>query len=124
MLTPNQIIAHCCAKKKAYIDYPFGKEPVCVKVNGRIFAQLYPRTENYKITLKCEPLRADDYRRIYPGTVVRGYYCPPAHQKYWNTVWINRIDEHILLEMIDHSYEQVIKGFPKKAQADFLHNTD
>lgn len=120
MIHPQQIIAHCCAKNKAYVDYPFGEEPVCVKVNGRIFAQLYPREENYKITLKCEPLRADDYRRRYPGVVVRGYHCPPSHQPYWNTIWLSGIKEPLLLVMIDHSYAQVIKSFSKKVQADIL----
>lgn len=102
--------------KAAYIDYPFGQEPVCVKVNGKIFAEVYTSEENYKITLKCEPLLADFYRSQYPGIVVRGYHCPPAHQPYRNTVWVNKIDADILFGMIHHSYGQVLKSFSKKVQ--------
>lgn len=116
MIRLEELIQYCCSKKKAYIDYPFGIEPICIKVNGKIFAEIYPKDSNYKITLKCEPILADFFRNQFPDIVVRGYHCPPVQQPYRNTVWINKIDNNILYGMIDHSYEQVIKSFPKKVQ--------
>lgn len=120
MIRLEELIQYCCSKKKAYIDYPFGIEPICIKVNGKIFAEIYPKESNYKITLKCEPMLADFFRNQYPDIVVRGYHCPPVQQPYRNTVWINKIDNNILYGMIDHSYEQVIKSFPKKVQKGIL----
>lgn len=116
MISPEALIQYCYSKGKAYIDYPFGKEPVCIKINGKIFAEVYPKESNYKITLKCEPMLADFFRGQYPDIVVRGYHCPPAQQPHRNTVWVNEIDDWVLYGMIDHSYEQVIKSFPKKVQ--------
>lgn len=115
-MSPEALIQYCCSKDKAYVDFPFGKEPVCIKINGKIFAEIYPREDNYRITLKCEPTLADFFRSQYPDIVVRGYHCPPLQQPHRNTVWVNRIDDWVLYSMIDHSYEQVIKSFPKKVQ--------
>jgi predicted DNA-binding protein (MmcQ/YjbR family) len=39
------------------------------------------------------------------------------NKKHWNTVAIDELGEATLLfEWIRHSYEQVLKGFPKKRQ--------
>ena len=49
----EQIKAYCRNQYKAYEERPFGEVPVCYKLNGKIFAQLYPYPEDFKITLKC-----------------------------------------------------------------------
>lgn len=46
----DEIIEYCLNKNKAYIDYPFGDIPICFKVNKKIFAELYPLDNDYKIT--------------------------------------------------------------------------
>ncbi|WP_234122429.1 MmcQ/YjbR family DNA-binding protein [Clostridium hydrogenum] len=112
----NEIIQYCCNKNRAYIDYPFGDAPICIKINKKIFAQIYPLKNDYKITLKCDAVLGDFYRQHYPGVVVRGYHCPPVQQPYWNTVYIDKISENELLIMIDQAYDTVIKSFPKKVQ--------
>lgn len=116
----EELVKYCLSKKEAYLDYPFGDIPICVKVRNKIFAEIYPQPDNYKITLKCEPMLADFYRMQYPGVVVRGYHCPPVQQQYRNTVYADRIAEEELLNMIDHSYEQVILSFPKKVRQELL----
>ena len=112
----QDIINYCSSKHKAYIDYPFGEIPICFKLGGKLFAQIYPSDEDYKITLKCEPMTADFYRQAYPGIVVRGYHCPPVQQPFWNTIYIDKIPDDELLNMIDHAYECVLNSFSKKKQ--------
>lgn len=112
----EEIIQYCCNKNRAYIDYPFGDIPICIKINKKIFAQIYPLKNDYKITLKCDAVLGDFYRQHYPGVVVRGYHCPPVQQPYWNTVYIDKISENELLIMIDQAYDTVIKSFSKKVQ--------
>jgi predicted DNA-binding protein (MmcQ/YjbR family) len=112
----ERLLQYCLQKQGAALDFPFGEIPACVKVHGRIFAEIYPRQDDCKITLKCEPILAEVLRRQYPGVVVRGYHCPAAMQPHRNTVYVNQIDEDSLLEMIDHSYEQVIKGLPRRVR--------
>ena len=73
-MTSRQIPAYCLQKPGAYEDRPFGEWPVCYKVGGKIFAQVYPD----KITLKCTAFSGQAFRNAYPGVVVRGYHCIQA----------------------------------------------
>ena len=106
------IAAYC--KNKPYVteEYPFGPQPVCYKVGGRIFAQLYPD----KVTLKCTAFSGQAFRTAYPDIVVRGYHCPPVQQPYWNTVDLSRFPESELPYMIDHAYETVFSALPEKVR--------
>ena len=115
-MTPAEIEAYCLAKPRAYRDLPFGEVPVCYKVNKKIFAQLYPD----KITLKCTACSGQMFRQAYPGVVVRGYHCPPVQQPYWNTIYLDRFPSEELPMMIDHAYETVLAGFPKKVQQQIM----
>lgn len=74
----EDIKTYCLNKWKSYEDYPFGDVPVCYKLNGKVFAQIYPNREDFKITLKCTADAGQFYRQVYPGAVVRGYHCPPV----------------------------------------------
>lgn len=114
-MTTEEILNHCLSKPGAYIDLPFGGIPVCVKVGGRLFAQMYPREGGRRLTLNCDALTGRLYRSRYPDDVARGYHCPPALQPYFNTV---RLDQSVpdgeLLLMIDHSYSRVVGKLPKR----------
>ncbi|GLC81493.1 GNAT family N-acetyltransferase [Lacrimispora brassicae] len=112
---------YCLNHPGAYEARPFGEYPICYKVMGKIFAQLNPEEEFYKITLKCEPDKANLYRQLYPEIVIRGYHCPPLQQPYWNTVNLNEFsDIEMLFQMIDEAYGAVIGKFSKKSKADLL----
>jgi predicted DNA-binding protein (MmcQ/YjbR family) len=120
IMTTQEIIDYCLTKNQSYVDYPFGEIPICVRVNKKIFAQVYPLHDDYKVTLKCDMMTGDFFRHQYPGVVVRGYHCPPVQQPYWNTVFLDRIPDEELLNMIDHAYDQVIKSFSKKVQGELF----
>ncbi len=113
-MQPGEIKEYCLTKQKAYEDYPFGEVPICYRLNGKIFAQLYPYEGDYKITLKCTMSAGDFYRRLYPGKVVRGYHCPPVQQPYWNTVYLSDFPDDELKYMIDLAYDTVFNSFSRK----------
>ena len=116
-MNAEKIIDYCLKKKNAYIEYPFGEIPICVKVQNKIFAQVYPNPNDFKVTLKCEPMFGDFYRQMYPGIVVRGYHCPPVQQPYWNTVHLNGVvSDEVLQVMIDHAYRIVVSKLPRGVQ--------
>ena len=115
-MTGAEIRAYCLAKPRAYEDFPFGEFPICYKLHGKIFAQLYPD----KITLKCTKFSGEAFRHAYPGVVVRGYHCPPVQQPYWHTIDLTRFPAEELPMMIDHAYETVAAGLPKKIQREIL----
>jgi predicted DNA-binding protein (MmcQ/YjbR family) len=112
----NKISQYCLAKTGAFQDHPFGPFPICFKVGKRIFLEWYPEEE--KITLRCEPMLADFYRNKYPGIVIVGYHCPDIQKPYKNTVYINKgLPQELILDMIDHSYEEAFKRLTKKEQS-------
>ena len=116
-MTTDELLEYCLTKKSAYVDFPFGELPVCVRVEGRIFAQIYPHPEERKVTLKCEPLTGDDYRRRYPGAVVRAYWCPASQQLYWYTLMLNgTVPDGALKGMVDHAYAAAVAKLPKRVQ--------
>lgn len=116
----EKIKAYCLEKWKAYEDYPFGEIPICYKLNNKMFAQVYPREDDYKITLKCTVDAGQFFRQVYPDVVVRGYHCPPVQQPYWNTIYMDKIPDETLLDMIDLAYETVLYSFSKKVQREIL----
>ena len=68
------------------------------------------------ITLKCDPDYALELRDHYPG--VEGAYH--FNKKYWNGVYFDRdVDDKLIKELVDHSYEEVIKKFTKKLRAEY-----
>lgn len=119
-MNTDEIKEYCLNKHKAYEDLPFGDIPICYKLNGKIFAQLYPNVDDYKITLKCTYEDGQFYRAVYPEKVVRGYHCPPVQQPYWNTVYFEDFPDNELLIMIDKAYDAVLKSFSRKKQKKIL----
>jgi len=47
----DEIINYCLSKSGAYIDFPFGNIPICVKVKKRLFAQMYPHKDDFRSLL-------------------------------------------------------------------------
>lgn len=120
-MTPEQLIEFCLKKNGAYIDHPFGPESTIIKVEKKIFAQFFQLNGEDKITLNCDMMTGQFYRQLYPGTVVRGYHCPPVQQPYFNTFPINcEIPEEMIYEMIEHSYQTVVGKLPKYIQKKLL----
>ena len=122
-MTLNEIETYCLTKPGAYLDWPFGPEFSVVKVKapsmekGRIFAQPFILRGESKVTLNCDMMTGELYRAIYPGTVSRGWYCPPIQQPYFNTVALDgTVPDDVLIEMIDHAYKFVVGKLPKKIQ--------
>lgn len=119
-MTVEDIKKYCLSKYKAYEDHPFGDIPICYKLNGKVFAQIYPNEWDYKVTLKCTADAGQFYRMVYPDKVVRGYHCPPVQQPYWNTIYLDDFPDDELLNMIDLAYDTVLGSFSKKVQKEIM----
>ena len=117
-MTITELQTYCLQKPHTEETYPFGEWPVCYKVAGKIFAQIYPD----KVTLKCTVFSGEAFRNAWPGIVARGYHCPPVQQPYWNTIDLSRFPEDQLPMMINHAYETVVAGLPKKIQKELREN--
>jgi predicted DNA-binding protein (MmcQ/YjbR family) len=101
---------YCMGLKASTAEFPFGPDAEVFKVMGKVFA-IIPVTDDLpSISLKCDPIRADMLRQTYPA-VQPGYHLSKRH---WNTVTLDgTIPEDEVLELIDHSYDLVVKGLKK-----------
>jgi predicted DNA-binding protein (MmcQ/YjbR family) len=60
--------------------------------------------------LKCDPELAIELRRQY-AAVIPGYHL---NKRLWNTVQLDEtIPDDEVIDMVRHSYEQVVRGLPK-----------
>ena len=126
-MTHQKILEYCLEKQGAYLDYPFGPEVAVIKVKapsqekGRVFAQVFMLRGEPKATFNCTPDSAEFYRSIYPGSVVRGWHCPPIMQPHFNTVSLDgTVPDEEILYMIDHAYAVVVAKLPKYIQRELV----
>lgn len=114
-MTNERIRALCLAKHGACEDMPFGITPLCFKVRGRIFAELYPQVENRRLTLSCDAAFAHALRLQYPDAIFPGYHCPERLKPYKNTIRLDAFSsDEALSSMIAHAYEHVIKKLSRR----------
>jgi predicted DNA-binding protein (MmcQ/YjbR family) len=126
-MNSDEIQSYCLAKPGAYLDFPFGADVAVMKLKapsqdkGKIFAMLFMLKGEPKATFNCDMMTGEFYRSLYPGTVTRGYHCPPVQQPYFNTVTLDgTVPGDILTEMIEHSYKVVVGKLPKKYQKELM----
>ncbi|MCK5793228.1 MAG: MmcQ/YjbR family DNA-binding protein [Anaerolineales bacterium] len=107
-------------KKCTVEDTPFGPEALVYKVMAKMFALVAWDETPLRITLKCDPDIALILRTQYKS-VQSGYYM---NKKHWNTITLDgSISDEQILEMIDNSYELVVKGLKKADRQELKQKT-
>ena len=105
-----ELNAYLLLKKGATFDYPFDDKVRVYRIADKMFA-LTVDEEPLSINLKCNPVYALELRSLYES-VETGYHM---NKKHWNTVTIGGdVDDVLLKELIDHSYELVYEKLTKK----------
>jgi len=113
-LSIEEIREYCLSKLGTTESFPFDEDTLVFKVMGKIFC-LTSLSEPNRINLKCDPEKAVDLRERYE-CVLPGYHM---NKKMWNTVIIDgSVSKKLLQEWIDHSWDEVVKGLPKKLKAE------
>ena len=111
---------YCLVKKGVEETYPFNGEAVWMKVMGKMFAMTFVQDFKFNgemappflfVNLKCEPEKALELREQY-SAVQPGWH---QSKKHWNSVFIDgTLSDSMIRELIDHSYDIVVAGLPKK----------
>ncbi len=93
-------------------------------IGGKMFAAICLSRTNadkpYYITLKLNPLDGDFLRQQYED-IIPGYYMNKVH---WNSINPDgEVPDDLLKDMLDKSYELILRGFSKKRQQEILLTT-
>ena len=108
---------YCLSKKAVEETFPFDEVTLVFKVMGKMFAITGLDAEEFKVNLKCDPERAVQLREEYPDQIIPGWHMNKSH---WNTVFFeNGLNTNFLCELIDHSYDLIVKSLPKKKKEIF-----
>jgi predicted DNA-binding protein (MmcQ/YjbR family) len=109
---------YCLNKQEVTEGTPFGPDTLVLKVCNKMFC-LFSINDFKSVNLKCDPERAIELRADYIG-IRPGYHMSKTH---WNTIdFDSDVNEKLILELVDHSYELVVASLPKKDRMRFLSN--
>lgn len=112
----EELREYCLQKPGATEGFPFGEETLVFKVCEKIFLLTGLQAGN-SFNVKCDPELAAELRERYTE-VKPGYHM---NKKMWNTVSMQgTLTKKQLYEMIDHSYEEVVKSLPRKLRVGLI----
>jgi predicted DNA-binding protein (MmcQ/YjbR family) len=106
-------IAQCVARPGAVEDYPFGDDTAVFKVAGKMFALSQLASTPLSVSLKCEPLLAEQLREAHQA-IAPGYHL---NKRHWNTVTLDgSLPLSMVRDMIEDSYDLVVSALPRKTR--------
>ncbi len=104
---------YCLQKKAVTESFPFNETTLVFKVAHKMFALSGLDDAEFKVNLKCDPERSLELRETY-DCIQPGYHM---NKKLWNTVAPQGcISPELFYELVDHSYDLVVDGLPKKVK--------
>ncbi len=89
------------------------------KIMNKMFAyfSITPKGNDYFVVMKCAPEKAIELREKYDG-ITKGYYA--GNSLLWNSVYLQKdVPDRLIVELIAHSAEEVVKKLPKKKQEEY-----
>jgi predicted DNA-binding protein (MmcQ/YjbR family) len=102
--------AHCLSFAGAEETFPFGPDTSVFKVAGKMFALCRLAERPLRVSLKCEPLLAEQLRAAH-RSVLPGYHL---NKRHWNTVTLDgSLPKQMLEDMIEDSYDLVVSQLPR-----------
>ena len=110
----EEIREYCIAKKAVTESFPFDETTLVFKVMNKIFCLL--SLDDIRVALKNDPEKNVELRAHYPA-IIPGYHLNKQH---WNTIVLDgTVPVKLLQEMIDESYDLILKSLPKRVQEEY-----
>lgn len=111
----EQLRDYCLSKKGTTEDFPFDEDTLVFKVLGKMY--LLAGLKKWEqgeasINVKADPEYALELRAAH-GSIRPGFHMS---KKHWNTLYIHEgeLSTVFICELIDHSYNMVLKGMSEK----------
>jgi predicted DNA-binding protein (MmcQ/YjbR family) len=100
----------CLSFRGSTETFPFGPENSVFKVADKIFAISALNRQPLEISLKCDPLLAEQLREAHPA-IRPGYHL---NKRHWNTVTVDdSMPDQMLKDMVEDSYDLVVSRLPE-----------
>ena len=97
--------------------FPFSPETSVFKVAGKMFALARETSDPLSVSVKCEPLLAEQLRAAHPA-ITPGYHL---NKRHWNTVTIDgSLPDTMIADMIEDSYDLVVSSLSRARQRALL----
>lgn len=104
-MTPEQLRTVCLSFRGSRETFPFGPETSVFKVSEKIFALSARHAEPLTVSLKCEPLLAEQLRAEHRA-IAAGYHL---NKRHWNTVTLDgSLADQMIADMIEDSYDLIV----------------
>jgi predicted DNA-binding protein (MmcQ/YjbR family) len=99
----------CLSFRGSEETFPFGSVTSVFKVGGKMFALSQLSRKPLRVSLKCEPLLAEQLREAHRA-VLPGYHL---NKRHWNTVVIDgSLPDQTIKDMVEDSYDLVVSQLP------------
>jgi len=117
ILTYDDLKEKLLCYKKATMDFPFDDVTSVFRVMNKMFALISIDTDPLRLNLKCDPDEAQALRSFHKA-IIPGYHMNKQH---WNSVMMDgTLPEGLIDEMIDHSYNLIVKSLKKSDREELL----
>jgi predicted DNA-binding protein (MmcQ/YjbR family) len=105
----HELRDHCLGFPGSDETFPFGPQTSVFKVAGKVFALSRLAHRPLQVSLKCEPLLAQQLRESHEA-VLPGYHL---NKRHWNTVIVDgSLADEVIKDMIEDSYDLVVSQLP------------
>jgi predicted DNA-binding protein (MmcQ/YjbR family) len=110
----EEVREYCIAKKAVTESFPFDETTLVFKVMNKMFCLL--SLDDFNVNLRNEAEKNVELRAHYPD-IIPGYHM---NKQLWNTINLNgMVPARLILELIDESYEIILKSLPGKVQEEY-----
>jgi predicted DNA-binding protein (MmcQ/YjbR family) len=100
----------CLGFAGAEETFPFSPGTSVFKVAGKMFALSRLTGDPLSVSLKCEPLLAEELRAAHPA-IIPGYHL---NKRHWNTVRIDgSLPDRMIADLVEDSYDLVVSKLPR-----------
>ena len=112
-MNANALRDLCLSFRGSDETFPFGFETSVFKVAGKMFALSRLDADPLSVSLKCEPLLAEQLRAAHPA-ITAGYHL---NKRHWNTVALDgSLPDQMIADMIEDSYDLVVSKLSRARQ--------
>jgi predicted DNA-binding protein (MmcQ/YjbR family) len=105
---------YCLSKPHVTESFPFDEVTLVFKVGGKMFALTGLERIPPAVNLKCDPEKSLDLQEAY-FQIRPGFHM---NKKHWITVEFTDLSTSFIYELVDHSYDLVVKSLTKKLRSE------